>query len=971
MMLLQHISVENVLEDTVNYGNITEEQFEKVAAEYIQRYSANERAALYEQLKSQMQDQEVVYHGWRNIAPESDWNIFKLLFLFAYTVLLEEHNEIMCYYKEVLRWREVTRQIGEDLFVSAFCAVKDVACGRERHCFDWKLHIGNNNVYLSKLLKQGLAENHFHLWASAPVFEVSWIRIMNELEDVSFKAAFHSMDVNRRKKTVHYDASYREKSFSFQHLRAALIRLFLYSWLTEKQIMLDNYTISALEFRRFIRPELRDILKWEDWKLGIEDLDNYERISDVFLQTVEMHEISKENKELILDFLSRVRGSELIGDISFIKEKVTFGTILERYLEKEGELLLEWVIPLLYPKDLNNLWLSKTEDFVNKLLMNESLMYNKVRDIQNAIEGIRNDVWDYLLEKRLVFGSDIEAIGCIYGERWFLYQVFRRIQMRTISPRYCNWFYAYILIRESIRSEIVQVNSEIGLHNFIVYERRKVSLLQNQNWKNLAVQIAIEKSLKESPIKSLEARISTGNTAKENMEYIKGLDDVINQKTDLRDKYFYTMHFCKRPEEISTGYGLECRSMRFREAIEQQAMAIAVFREQYPDYASRLKGIDAASQEIDCRPEVFAQAFRFLREHTVEDNTHSVCLSMKTTQKQLAPNARDMELQQQVGMLGVTYHVGEDFMDLTDGLRAIHEAIRFLDMKCGDRLGHALALGVDVEKWYRSKNQVILISQQDYLDNLAWLHGRICRFPISGLEALLKYIESEFDGYLKKVYLQNMKVPGNYTIEAYYNAWKLRSDNPKYYISGVFDYPKMSESRYDSYGINGNCPRAHQLRKIPEVAYLYHTYHFNNQVKQEGKKKIKIHIPDIWIKGIKRLQKEMQFLVADCGIAIETNPSSNYIIGTFKDYAKHPIIQWYNAHLVLDPQKQQECPQITVSINTDDQGIFATSLENEYALMARALEEEVDLEGRHIYSRNLIYEWLDEVRKMGLRQSFD
>ena len=66
----------------------------------------------------------------------------------------------------------------------------------------------------------------------------------------------------------------------------------------------------------------------------------------------------------------------------------------------------------------------------------------------------------------------------------------------------------------------------------------------------------------------------------------------------------------------------------------------------------------------------------------------------------------------------------------------------------------------------------------------------------------------------------------------------------------------------------------------------------------------------------------------------------------------------------------KECPQIWVSINTDDQGVFNIKLENEYALLARALEMEVDENGKQIYSKTMIYDWLNEIRKMGLRQSF-
>lgn len=64
-------------------------------------------------------------------------------------------------------------------------------------------------------------------------------------------------------------------------------------------------------------------------------------------------------------------------------------------------------------------------------------------------------------------------------------------------------------------------------------------------------------------------------------------------------------------------------------------------------------------------------------------------------------------------------------------------------------------------------------------------------------------------------------------------------------------------------------------------------------------------------------------------------------------------------------------PQIQVSINTDDQGVFATYIENEYAYLALALEKVKDENGNPRYIRTLIYNWLDNIRKMGLVQSFE
>lgn len=69
--------------------------------------------------------------------------------------------------------------------------------------------------------------------------------------------------------------------------------------------------------------------------------------------------------------------------------------------------------------------------------------------------------------------------------------------------------------------------------------------------------------------------------------------------------------------------------------------------------------------------------------------------------------------------------------------------------------------------------------------------------------------------------------------------------------------------------------------------------------------------------------------------------------------------------------EQDACAQLHVSINTDDNGVFFTSIENEYALMARATELILDEETeRPRYKKADIYEWLDDIRKMSNEQGF-
>ena len=65
----------------------------------------------------------------------------------------------------------------------------------------------------------------------------------------------------------------------------------------------------------------------------------------------------------------------------------------------------------------------------------------------------------------------------------------------------------------------------------------------------------------------------------------------------------------------------------------------------------------------------------------------------------LASSLLRQELDLSVPPLRTTVHVGEDFVHLLSGLRHVDEALRFLELREGDRMGHALALGVDPREW--------------------------------------------------------------------------------------------------------------------------------------------------------------------------------------------------------------------------------------------------------------------------------
>lgn len=354
------------------------------------------------------------------------------------------------------------------------------------------------------------------------------------------------------------------------------------------------------------------------------------------------------------------------------------------------------------------------------------------------------------------------------------------------------------------------------------------------------------------------------------------------------------------------------------------------------------------------RPEVFAQAFRFLKDHMPEDSYQ-------------------YSTQDEYFNLRATYHVGEDFLDIVDGLRAIDETVHFLNMKCGDRLGHALALGVDIDEWYEGKSNRILITKQGYLDNVVWLYSKLRKYNIQGYDDVKSYLKKKFDELLYDVYSQNNSEKKGYefSIQEYYDAWKLRSDNPELYRTGDFDRDWIELEAWDEYAVNLTFPCNYKIRYNPKIAYLYYMYHFNKVVREAGNSVIEVKVNTTVIKSIKEVREKLCDEIANIGIGIETNPSSNCLIGTFKRYDKHPIIKWYNNGLVKEYQKVNDCPQIPVSINTDDQGVFATYIENEYAYLALALEKARDTDGNKLYKRAFILEWLEKIRKMGIDQSFN
>lgn len=840
-------------------------------------------------------------------------NVFDLLLLTLGDLLVANQNRLECKYEEIFAWRLLVRYLGEELALSARHAQWDHEHKREKRKryeeFAWPYVTGHNNKQLNMLLHRGVSDHHCHLNGSTPYFHVSWVNLMNRIENSQYQEKLRRMNPRKwsaeenknryRKHRKNHEP--RDHYGELAQTRAAWIRLYLCERILKRTDAEKRYY------------DLANVRSYEKW---------YQLL------------------------MSRGR----------------LQSELDSYIMQYG------------------------------------------------------DKGDYILSMAGLQGTAFSTdYDILIGERWLYYRIFRDYvcpkQQRSLTDDDYHLFYLYLLLRIIIRAELVHVNDNMGFDNFQRIDRRKSYFLGDQESKRKLTRLAVNETLRKSSVHDLEVRIGPYTELIKELEgYVlsgekeSGVDRFLKLRThqlqkdpegrekadELQKQFYYVFHFLKRsdpsegPDVYNNVAGLKtgrfCRHLAERNNYMRQAQEIIRFREKQPELACRVLGIDAASQELGCRPEVFAPVYRLLGDHQV-------------------PYGGYTSPQQKLPALGKTYHVAEDYPDIIDGLRSIDEAIRFLDYDCGDRLGHALALGEDIVSWYDRKHRAISLSIQDYLDNLAWLYHALSRCGTSDMNSLKERIVEDFDHWFRLVYLSNInekdlrtrmeyacgwyRMTGedhghyqvhtcSFDITTYYHAWTLRGDDPVCYIDGFFKRPRggISLQSQERCKICTNFPRRFEDRYVPEYSLLNYLYQFDYNIRREGSRRIKVDISTDYIRAVKVVQREMQRRIARMGISIETNPTSNVLIGSFREYGKHPILAFYNRGLPVNTPEEQDCAQIQVSINTDDSGVFYTDIETEYALLARSVEQLTDENDNVRFKKQDIYAWLDNIRIMGMDQTF-
>lgn len=583
---------------------------------------------------------------------------------------------------------------------------------------------------------------------------------------------------------------------------------------------------------------------------------------------------------------------------------------------------------------------------VKLILEDEATCMIEADNIQQEIAVLRLDgqktpqgqTIDYAIEN---LGVDIDHRGdnilMVYqGERKLLYTIFYDLYRGGVEVlKDIPYFYLYILIKTRIRKEFVQINPLKGFKNFQDYQDRKEIFVKakdpiGKNWhKYVAQSTLVEKN------DEVELRVSPNKKSNFQLKGDLFARSVFSDKWVLpstKKRLGLVIHFIKLSnrerrhlESVSRYYNYRQRMKRqmnyILEAYDKQHPKGAMFTNGHEEEIP-IVGIDTASTEMFCRPEVFGHIYRFADKK---------------------------------GIYGKTYHVGEDFFDIVDGLRAIDEAIFFLELDQHCRLGHALALGIDSKKYYEKRRRQIIMPRQYLLDDCVWLKMRARENSVVIPEALANFLD-----VVANRLFNELGYRGPFNMVSYWNSMLLRGNDPD----------EMKESLSD-WALTA-CQHNPLVENASHDAYAkawFNQYHYEIDVKEKGDEIITEKWPIEIIEVVRDLQEKMRKFVESKDITIECNPTSNLKIGHFEKYEEHPLLT------VFDPLSKTydvSYPALRATISTDDRGVFATSLYNEYSLIALALLKQKDESSplNNKYNHRAVYDYIDRIRLNGQQQRF-
>ncbi|MCX0380734.1 adenosine deaminase [Clostridium perfringens] len=602
---------------------------------------------------------------------------------------------------------------------------------------------------------------------------------------------------------------------------------------------------------------------------------------------------------------------------------------------------------------------------------------NTKRYLNNVILG--EDILTYIFDDFYSYNKEYESIdlnynhdNIIFPENIFVFKALKYLNDNNFKDElFAECFWQYIRIKNIFFKYIVQQKiSGKGLDIFSdIYKRQSplggIKFLEE----------AFYTEVKNQNIKKFEIRCGFKDNHEELRLFLINLFK--SYRNILKNNYFINVQYKALPllgiifHFNKNTYPLKKETCFFEykhtnnckflyqgdkeELYLNQSKILSDIRRSIPKLDYYIVGVDAASKELEANPFVFKKAYKYLRSNK----------SMKSNSNIRTAFVRN---------IGFTYHIGEEFRDIISGLRHIDELIEEFEFESGDRLGHCIVLGIDIDKWSET-NSVVYMKAEDYLDNLLWewrLYTNTRDFK--DIENI-HYLENRIFEVIEYIFGFSEGI----SIRDLYRAYKRkisRDNNCNIYveenIKSSLDKCKISRHTKEKFKISvknnidyldkdydfrdEDCEIVKQLQNVEIEWKPYLVYKALNckYFLKELDKPVKINIDKETIEKSKKIQNYMKKKISDRQIVLELNPTSNIYIGEFKSFKDYHILN------LSSPKKEN----VIITINTDDPVIFNTKINNEYSLIYDIMMSTGEYESKEII------DWLDKIRLNGLEYSF-
>jgi len=594
------------------------------------------------------------------------------------------------------------------------------------------------------------------------------------------------------------------------------------------------------------------------------------------------------------------------------------------------------------------------------------------------------------------------------NRQWFVYNILLFSLHENSSDRPLKKVIKIFLHITNILRSYMVMSQNLGLSHFSEYFDSKFRKQEDKKHNNIASNIIANGTTK------VEAKISPSAVLGKDKEFIKyklAFDKEIIKKesndiTQVHQKYFldtkkskrnyhFSIHFVRQDEkEKKSDFGYKQPrffSLRNKLKVEVKKLSSYLYNEshivnkfdfyrefyddkikvlqneshlknQYIELSKLITSIDVAGDENRTPPEVFAPVLKYLRRDIKkQDDFMSDYIKYQ----------RDGHDFMEHHKLRISVHAGEDFNHIVTGMRKVHESVKFYQMDERDRLGHALAIGINPKEWCEL-NGDIFVTKQEYIDNLVWLyHQSIKVLPYCDYASkLMKQYEKQIKELCEEIYSDS------YGLDDLYKAWKLREYCP------VEMFSKDDFKQADEY-IQSITFDFEKKCGYEEAEKIYKMYHTSTDVRKKGDEVIKIEytnldnnmypyrITDEDLDLIEAVQDRLIQKFCDKGIIIETNPSSNVYIAHIHSYDNHPIFRWNPVNdkdlFGIYENKAKfnrfgiRTSRMKVCVNTDDPAIMPTTLRNEFELIERIAFK------NHSDNLEEIKEWSEKIRELGVK----